>query len=368
MSKYLVTGGAGFIGRHLCLKLLDEGHDIRVVDSLVDQVHGGQAPSDVLANVEFIQGDLRSREIARRAVQGVDGIFHLAAEVGVGQSMYEIERYVSANDLATANLLQELISRPVERIVVASSMSVYGEGLYITQAGDLIDDAHRSDEQLKAKKWDPVCVDGKSLHPVATTEVKKASLSSIYALTKYVQEQQALIIARAYGMEAVALRLFNVFGPGQALSNPYTGVLAIFSSRLSNNEPPLIFEDGQQRRDFVHVSDVANAFSLAMKVPEAAGEIFNIGAGEPRTVAEIARLLAAAMGLTIEPKILNEYRAGDIRHCFGDISKAQRILGFSPAFSLPDKLGELAEWVARQQATDRVHQARRELAERGLVA
>src|SRR5690349_17406117 len=167
MSKYLVTGGAGFIGRHLCRKLLDEGHDVRVVDSLVDQVHGGQAPSDVLANVEFIQGDLRSREIARRAVQGVDGIFHLAAEVGVGQSMYEIERYVSANDLATANLLQELISRPVERIVVASSMSVYGEGLYITQAGDLIDDAHRSDEQLKAKKWDPVCADGKSLHPVA---------------------------------------------------------------------------------------------------------------------------------------------------------------------------------------------------------
>jgi dTDP-L-rhamnose 4-epimerase len=368
MAKYLVTGGAGFIGRHLCRQLLLEGHEIRVVDSLVDQVHGGQPHPDVLADVDFIHGNLRDRLVAARAVRGVDAVFHLAAEVGVGQSMYEIDRYVGGNDLATANLLQELLAQPVERIVVASSMSVYGEGLYCTADGTRIENASRTDEQLKRKVWDPVGPNGETLAPIATDERKQISLSSIYALTKYMQEQQVLITARAYGMEAVALRLFNVFGPGQALSNPYTGVLAIFASRLLNNESPLIFEDGNQRRDFVHVGDVARAFRLAMEVPQANGEIINIGAGEPRTIAEIAQLLAQAMGSRISPQILNEARAGDIRHCFGNLSKAERVLGFRPEFSVSDKIGELAEWVARQQATDRVRDAKHELEVRGLVA
>ena len=368
MAKYLVTGGAGFIGRHLCRQLLDEGHELRVVDSLVEQVHGGQPRADVLADVDFINGDLRDRDIAARAIRGVDAVYHLAAEVGVGQSMYEIDRYVGGNDLATANLLQELIAQPVERLVVASSMSVYGEGLYVTPSGERVENAQRTAAQVRSRHWDPLGPKGEPLTPVATDERKQVSLSSIYALTKFVQEQQVLITARAYGMGAVALRLFNVFGPGQALSNPYTGVLAIFASRLLNKEAPMIFEDGRQRRDFVHVGDVARAFRLAMKCPEADGEIINIGAGQPHTVAEVAHLLATAMGRDIAPEILNEARAGDIRHCFGDLSKAERLLGFTPEFSLSEKLGELAEWVARQQANDRAQEARRELQARGLVA
>lgn len=368
MAKYLVTGGAGFIGRHLCRQLLDEGHELRVVDSLVDQVHGGQPRADVLSEVEFIHADLRDADVAARAVRGMDGVYHLAAEVGVGQSMYEIDRYVGGNDLATANLLQGLLANPVERIVVASSMSVYGEGLYLTPDGRRVDNASRSGAQIKARQWDPVGPEGEPLTPVATDEAKQVSLSSIYALTKFVQEQQVLITGRAYGMGAVALRLFNVFGPGQALSNPYTGVLAIFASRLLNRERPLIFEDGRQRRDFVHVSDVARAFRLAMATPQADGQILNIGAGEPHTVAEVGSLLAQAMDREIAPEILNEARAGDIRHCFGDLSRAEQVLGFRPEHRLSDKLGELAEWVARQQATDRARDARRELEARGLLA
>ncbi|MDX6805443.1 NAD-dependent epimerase/dehydratase family protein [Terrihabitans rhizophilus] len=367
MARYLVTGGAGFIGRHLCRQLLDEGHEIRVVDSLVEQVHGGQPRADVLQHVEFIQGDLRNRDVAARAVDGVDAVYHLAAEVGVGQSMYEIERYVGGNDLATANLLQELIAKPVERIVVASSMSVYGEGLYVTPHGTRVENAVRTGDQVKSRTWDPVGPNGEPLTPIATDETKQISLSSIYALTKFVQEQEVLITARAYGMGAVALRLFNVFGPGQALSNPYTGVLAIFASRLLNHERPMIFEDGKQMRDFVHVDDVARAFQLAMNTPEANGETMNIGAGEPHTVQQVGQLLAGAMGREIEPEILNEARSGDIRHCFGDLSKAERVLGFKPQYKLSDKLGELAEWVARQQATDRARDARKELEARGLV-
>ncbi len=368
MARYLVTGGAGFIGRHLCQELLDQGHSVRVIDSLVDQVHGGQPRADVLSHVDFIHADLRDRGAAARAVNGVDRVFHLAAEVGVGQSMYEIDRYVGGNDLATANLLQELIASPVERIVVASSMSVYGEGLYVTPDGSRVENAMRDGAQIKAKRWDPTGPNGEPLVPVSTDEAKQISLSSIYALTKYVQEQQVLITARAYGMGAVALRLFNVFGPGQALSNPYTGVLAIFASRLLNGERPAVFEDGQQKRDFVHVDDVARAFCLAMDTPQANGEIINIGAGDPHTVYEVGTMLAGAMQRDIAPEVLNSARAGDIRHCFGDLSKAERVLGFRPRHKLADKLGELAEWVARQQATDRVREAQRELEARGLVA
>ena len=368
MAHYLVTGGAGFIGRHLCQQLLDEGHKLRVVDSLVDQVHGGQPRADVLKQVEFIEGDLRNENVAARAVKGIDAVYHLAAEVGVGQSMYEIARYVGGNDLATANLLQALISQPVDRIVVASSMSVYGEGLYLTPDGTRIENAMRTPEQIAGRHWDPIGPNGEPLEPIATDERKQVSLSSIYALTKFVQEQQVLITARAYGMGAVALRLFNVFGPGQALSNPYTGVLAIFASRLLNHERPMVFEDGRQRRDFVHVEDVARAFRLAMDTAGADGEIINIGAGEPHSITDVALKLAEAMGLPMEPEILNSARAGDIRHCFGDTSKAERVLGFRPRHRLEDKLEELAAWVARQQATDRANEARRELESRGLVA
>jgi dTDP-L-rhamnose 4-epimerase len=366
----LITGGAGFIGRHLARELLLRGYRVRVLDSLLDQVHG--AADDVLPvqpGVKFQRGDVRDPEAVARALDRVDAVVHLAAEVGVGQSMYAVDRYVSANDCGTAVLFQCLIERPVRRIVVASSMSIYGEGLYRTTGGHLVEDAIRLPRTSLAQPWDPVDESGCALLPLPTPEGKRPALASVYAITKYVQERLTLTLAPAYGMEGVALRLWNVYGPGQALSNPYTGVLAIFASRLHNGQPPMIFEDGQQRRDFVHVSDVARAFILALERPEAAGGVFNIGSGEHRTVSEVAELLAGAMGRQgMVPEITGKARVGDIRHCIPDIGLAQRALGFAPRTDFVAGLAELAEWVARQTAEDRVHEARRELEERGLVA
>jgi dTDP-L-rhamnose 4-epimerase len=366
----LLTGGAGFIGRHLTRELLDRGYRVRVLDSLLGQVHGtaGDVPS-VESEVEFHRGDVRDAAAVARALDRVDAVVHLAAEVGVGQSMYAVDRYVSANDCGTAVLFQCLIERPVRRVVVASSMSIYGEGLYRSASGQLIEDAVRLPRTHAAQPWDPVDASGRALLPLPTPEGKRQSLASVYAITKYVQERLTLTLAAAYGMEGVALRLWNVYGPGQALSNPYTGVLAIFASRLHNGQPPMIFEDGQQRRDFVHVSDVARAFILALERPEAAGGVFNIGSGEHRTVSEVAELLAGAMGRHgTAPEITGKARAGDIRHCIPDIRLAQRTLGFAPRTDFVAGLAELAEWVARQTAEDRVHEARRELEARGLVA
>lgn len=368
MAHYLITGGAGFIGRHLCNELTEAGHRVRILDSLVEQAHD-QDPFPALAADEFIHGDVRDPDAVERALRDVNGVFHLAAEVGVGQSMYEIERYVSGNDVGTAVLMQRLIESNVRRIVVASSMSVYGEGLYRRPDGRTVETARRVPEVLRDGNWDPADADGATLQPIATPEEKCVDISSVYALTKYNQEKLTLMLGAAYGIEAVALRLFNVFGPGQALSNPYTGVLAIFSGRLLNGEAPMIFEDGRQERDFVHVRDVARAFRLAMERPDVSGEVFNIGSGRRYTVDTVARLLAAAMGRPeLEPWLLGKARAGDIRHCFGDIGKARERLGFEPRHRLEDSLDELVEWVSGQRARDRVVFARRELEMRGLVA
>ncbi len=367
MAFYLIAGGAGFIGRHLCWELLRHGHEVRVLDSLVEQVHPSGAVIDLGRDVEFIEGDLRDAAAVRRAIAGVDGVFNLAAEVGVGQSMYEIERYVAANDLGTAILMQELMEQPVRRVVVASSMSIYGEGLYRTPQGRLVSSAVRRHEDLQAGRWEPRDA-GEVLEPVPTDETKQPDLASVYALSKYVQERLTLMLCAAYGMEGVALRLFNVFGPGQQLSNPYTGVLAIFSGRLLNGQPPSIFEDGAQRRDFVHVSDVARAFRLAMEAPEAVGQAINIGSGRSHSVLEVAQLLGRAMGREeLEPLILNRSRSGDIRHCFADIGKAKKLLDYDPRLRLEDGLEELVQWVSTQQARDRVREAQQELEKRGLV-
>lgn len=366
----LLTGGAGFIGRHLTRELLDRGYRVRVLDSLLDQVHGVQ-PMDRTAdpNVEFEQGDVRDPAAIARALKGVDSVIHLAAEVGVGQSMYAVDRYVSTNDCGTAVLFQALIERPVRRVVVASSMSIYGEGLYRSTSGEVIEDAVRVSRTDASQSWDPVDGSGQPLLPQPTPESKRPALASVYAITKYVQERLTLTLSPAYGMEGVALRLWNVYGPGQALSNPYTGVLAIFASRLHNGQRPMIFEDGRQRRDFVHVSDVARAFVLALERPGAAGGVFNIGSGENRTVSEVSELLASAMGRPdVAPEITGKARVGDIRHCVPDIGLAQRVLGYAPQTDFVAGLAELAEWVARQKAEDRVHEARRELEVRGLVA
>lgn len=364
----LVTGGAGFIGRHLTEALLARGDRVRVLDELIPQVHGDDPATAVPDGAELVRGDVRDPDKVRGALRGVDKVVHLAAEVGVGQSMYAVDRYVDVNDRGTAVLFEALIERPVKRVVVASSMSIYGEGLYRDVDGGAVETAERTPRQ-QGRLYDPLDRDGRPLTPVATPEWKRPHLASVYALSKYVQERLTLTLTGAYGMEGVALRLFNVYGPGQALSNPYTGVLAIFASRLLNGQRPLVFEDGEQRRDFVHVTDVARAFLLALDSPNAVGEVFNVASGEDRSVRDIARSIAHAMGRAeIEPEITGKARAGDIRHCFADIAKARRQLGFEPQRDFGDSLAELADWVATQTAQDRVAEARSELEKRGLVA
>jgi dTDP-L-rhamnose 4-epimerase len=368
-GRVLITGGAGFIGCHLARALLKAGYEVRVLDSLIEQVHDRSGPRNaVLAHVELIEADVRDQAAMSNAVKGVDKVVHLAAEVGVGQSMYAIERYVAVNDVGTAVLFQALIDNPVERVVVASSMSIYGEGLYQSASGEVLGNVTRP-ARTPASGWDPVDADGVPLRPIATPESKQPDLASVYALTKYTQERLTLTVAPAYGMEGVALRLFNVYGPGQALSNPYTGVLAIFASRLLHRERPLVFEDGEQRRDFVHVDDVAQAFMLALERPEAAGQVFNIGSGRDVSILQVGDAIARAMGLPhLQPEVVGKARTGDVRHCFGDITRASRVLGFNPVRSFDDSLGELVEWVRRQQAVDLVAHAREELEQRGLVA
>lgn len=367
-SRILITGGAGFIGSHLADHLLRHGSAVRALDSLSPQVHGPDRarPAYLDADVELQVGDVRDPDAVRKALVGVDAVVHLAAAVGVGQSMYEIDRYVSVNDHGTAVLLQALIERPVERLVVASSMSLYGEGLYRDREGREVL-AERSRERLLQRDWEPVGADGSALEPVPTPERKPPALASVYALCKYDQERLCLLAGEAYGFKAVALRFFNVYGTRQALSNPYTGVLAIFAARLLNGRAPLVNEDGRQRRDFVSVHDVVEACRLALTVPGAAGQVFNVGSGRSLSVLDVAERLAEALGREdLLPEVTQRYRVGDIRHCFADIAKARQLLGYQPQVSLENGLAELSGWLAGQIAQDRVQEAGAELAARGL--
>jgi dTDP-L-rhamnose 4-epimerase len=366
----LITGGAGFIGSHLADQLIEQGHRVRVLDCLLPQVHGEarQRPAYLHPEVELQVGDVRDAAAVRHALEGVDAVYHFAAAVGVGQSMYELAHYTSVNNLGTAVLLEVLSKNPVKRLIVASSMSVYGEGLFRGPDGRVATGQERTREQLQAGQWEVLGAGGQVLAPVPTPETKAPALSSVYALSKYDQERLCLVVGKAYGIPTVALRFFNVYGPRQALSNPYTGVLAIFSSRLLNENPPLIFEDGLQQRDFVSVHDVARACRLALEVPEAVGNVFNIGSGQAITVREVAAAIAEVIGKPhIRPEITGKYRVGDVRHCFADISQARKVLGYMPQVSFHQGLMELAEWLRGQVATDRVAQARAELEARGLT-
>jgi dTDP-L-rhamnose 4-epimerase len=370
MRRILITGGAGFIGSHLATELLIKGYQVRALDSLIPQVHGPSRKRPVYLNndVELQVGDIRNPAAVNRALRGVDAVCHLVARVGVGQSMYEVQEYTSVNNVGTAVLMEALIKKPIERLMVASSMSIYGEGAYVDREGKPTIPVERNRLQLRTGDWEMHDAKGELLSPVPTREDKSPALASVYALSKFDQERMCLLLGNVYQIPTVALRFFNIYGPYQSLSNPYTGVLAIFASRLINGNPPLINEDGLQQRDFINVKDVARACRLALEADGIEGESFNIASGQKITILDLARQFASAIGKRhIEPEITGKYRVGDIRHCYADASKARDRIGFRSQVRLAQGMQELIEWLDSQTADDRAHEARAELVAKGLM-
>jgi dTDP-L-rhamnose 4-epimerase len=371
-KQILITGGAGFVGSHVADGLLAAGHRVRVLDDLTPQVHPGGPPEYLSSGVELIRGDVRDPNLLRDVLAGVDVIFHFAATVGVGQSMYEISRYMSVNTLGTAELLQAILDNKlsIQKLIVASSMSIYGEGRYVCSVCSRpAAPPVRSIAQLKRGEWDLHCVECNGvLKPLPTAEDKPSEINSMYALSKRDQEELCLIYGRTYGLPVTALRFFNIYGTRQALSNPYTGVAAVFGSRMLNGNPPLVFEDGDQMRDFVSIHDIVRANMLAMERPESDGEVINVGCGKPITIRRVAELLAGALGKDVEPIITKKFRAGDIRHCYADISKARKLLGYEPQVTHEAGFRELAEWLSGQEAEDKADTMLRELSAHGLTA
>ncbi|HPG29857.1 MAG TPA: SDR family NAD(P)-dependent oxidoreductase [bacterium] len=370
--KVLVTGGAGFIGSHIVDLLIEKGHNVTIYDNLDPQIHGAkrEIPAYLNKSAEFIFGDVRDKEKLYEAVKNAEIIFHKAAAVGVGQSMYQIEHYVDVNTRGTAVLLDILVNKKnkVKKLIVAASMSSYGEGLYNCKKCGKVFPEIRTEKQLKEKKFELFCGGcGAELQPLPTDEEKSRDSVSIYAITKKDQEDMCLNIGNAYKIPTVALRYFNVYGQRQSVSNPYTGVVAIFASRLLNNNPPIIYEDGLQTRDFINVKDIAIANLLAMEKSEADNQYFNVGSGSPITVKNIAEQLALTLGKNIKPELVNKYRIGDVRHCFADINKIQKALGFSPSVNFDSGMKELCDWLKSQNAVDKVEDAQQELADKGLI-
>ena len=375
-NHVLITGGAGFIGSHLVDAMLARGYRVSVLDNLSPQVHGdGEMdaegwPSYLDRRARRIRGDILDEGVFEAALEGVTHLAHLAASVGVGQSMTNIVDYTRNNVMTAAVMLEVLSQKPhtVERIAVASSMSIYGEGDYIRPSthGRVTADV-RSHAQLEARRWE-IMIDGEELEPVPTAEDKLLQPNSIYAVNKRDHEEMFLSVGRALQIPTVALRLFNAYGSRQALSNPYTGVAAIFIARLLNDQPPLVFEDGRQMRDFVHVQDVARAFATVLDSDRETWDVFNVGSGSPISVNEIAGVLARLLGKNIAPEVLNRYRVGDIRHCFGDISKIERAYGFKPRRDMDSGMEELIAWVSRTRTpVDRSAECMAELTRGKLV-
>lgn len=372
--KILVTGGAGFIGSHLVDELIKQGHSVKIYDNLQPQVHGKEKriPDYINKDAEFINADILDKETFYKAVKGVDILFHQAALVGIGQSMYEIARYTEINSLGAAVMMDVIANKKhrLRKMIVTSSMSMYGEGKYVCEQCGPIYPRSRTEEQLKRKEWELLCPNCKgSARPVGTDETKPLMPTSIYAINKRDHEEMFLAIGKAYEIPAIALRCFNVYGSRQTLSNPYTGVCAIFSARVLNNNNPIVFEDGLQSRDFIHIKDIVSANILAMEKDEANYEVFNVGTGERITILKIAQILIEKINPDkgLKPKIKNEFRKGDIRHCFADISKIRKILGFELAVNFKEGIDDLVDWVRKQTCEDKVEQALSELERRGLV-
>jgi len=370
-NKVLITGGAGFIGSYLADELIKKGCQVTAYDKLVEQVHGKSAkpPSYMDKNVKFIHGDMCDRNKLKKAVFGTDIIFHMASRVGVGQSMYEIEGYTRDNILGTAVLLDILANEKhtLKKLIVASSMSIYGEGPYSCPECGTVYPSLRKDEDMSRGDWEPKCVKcSKVIEPLPTSEDKPLLPTSVYAVSKRDQEEMCLAIGRAYKIPVVALRYFNTYGPRQALSNPYTGAAAIFSSRILNKKPPVIFEDGMQSRDFVHVSDIVRASILASLKKEADYEVFNVGTGRKLTVLDLASILTKKLKLGEKPLVTGKFRSGDIRHCYADISKIEKVLGFKPAVKFEDGVEDLIRWVKTENPKDLFDKAVKELDKKKL--
>jgi dTDP-L-rhamnose 4-epimerase len=370
VSKVLVTGGAGFIGSHLVDALLARGERVRVLDNLDPLAHENGVPAHLSSEAEFVEGDLRDPDVVEQALDGVEQVFHLGGVVGNGESMVNVRRAVDHNAGGTATLLEAMIERRdrVRRLVAASSMVVYGEGSYRCPEHGLVHPPLREAAQLRRREWEPRCpACAAAVEPAPTREDAPLRPTSVYGITKRDQEELVLVLGRAYGIETVALRYLNVYGPRQALANPYTGVAAIFAARVLNARPPLVFEDGRQLRDLVHVSDVVRGTLAAMEAPAAPGHAINVATGTRVRIGELAARIAAALGSGLEPLITGEFRAGDIRHCFADVNLARELLGFEARTTLEQGLPELAAWVTSAGAGERGDEAVADLRMRGLV-
>ena len=371
-KSILVTGGAGFIGSFLVDQLIEEGHSVRILDNLDQQVHQGKKPDYLNPKAEFMLGDVTKKDDFEKALQDQEAVFHLAAAVGVGQSMYQVSHYITSCAVGTANLMDLLVNKEhdVKKVVVAASMSSYGEGAYACEKCGIspIYPDLRPEAQLAKGQWEHICPDcGGELKPIPTPETKHQECNSIYAIAKKIQEDVVLNIGKTYGIPSTALRFFNVFGPRQSLNNPYTGVVAIFTSRIKNMNSPTIYEDGLQTRDFISVHDIARANILSMEKSSANYERFNVGTGNPISIKGIAENIAESLGLDVKPEVTGKFRKGDIRHCYADISKIKSKLDFTLEVSFEKQMAELVEWGKKVEAEDKFEQARKELEEKGLA-
>lgn len=368
-KRVLITGGAGFIGSFLTDALIAKGYDVRVFDNLEDQVHHGKVPTYMNAGAEFVHGDVRDIDALGEALNGVSIVIHMAAAVGVAQSQYEIKRYADVNVGGTANLLDCIVNKklPIKKILMPTSMTSYGEGAYLCADHERVRPGLRKEEDLARKDWQvhcPVC--SAVVEPCAITETDERQSATIYSLTKNMQEDMLLNIAKTYGIPATAFRLFNVYGPRQSLSNPYTGVMAIFASRIKNNNPPTVFEDGLQSRDFISVHDVVRAFLMALETDKGDYEMFNVGSSTALAIRDVGTKVAISLGSSIEPVVTGEGRKNDIRHCFADTTKIRTTLGWEPTVSFEEGLSELVKWAEGETAEDRSEEANKILRDKKL--
>jgi dTDP-L-rhamnose 4-epimerase len=375
--KILITGGAGFIGSNLALQLLTLGHEITVLDSLSPQIHGTDPKitsplfRSIEGKVRFIEGSVCDLGSWREALQGQEAVVHLAAETGTGQSMYEVSRYVDVNIGGTGNFLNLLAneSHAVRKVVIASSRAIYGEGKYHSKSLGVVYPTVRNDADMRAGKFDPLCPStGEPLELLPTDEDSMIHPMSVYGITKQTQEQLVMSVCASLGIGATALRYQNVYGPGQSLSNPYTGILSIFSTRILNRNPINIFEDGKESRDFVFISDVVEATCLALLKDDANGHVFGIGSGVPTSVLEVAHELVNQYGIEIPIEVTGAYRLGDIRHNFANLTKAKQLLDFSPKVTFSEGVRQFTDWVKQQEIhADAYEKSIEEMKSRGLM-